>query len=305
MPTMSQTTPTGIDSINHVGLAVFDMADAASRYERLGFVLSPLSMHAGAMTPGEAPRPLGSGNRCAVFGRNYVEILAHVRKELPDVHVREFLERYQGLHIICFGAPDADVLETGLARAGVGNSGVIPLQRDVDTEDGERTAKFRRVLFEDGQTPEGLIQAAQHLTPQYIHQDRYRRHPNGAVALTEVVLCVPDDETAGFVDRYRRYTGVSGEPDGVSYVVRLPLGRVRITPASAVQTELPGETPPAVPSLVAHAVAVRDLPATRALLDRNQVPVRDAGDRLLVPSAAACGGAVIFEQVSDGGEGAG
>ena len=67
-----------IDSVNHVGIAVRSLDEAADRYQALGFVLSPLSVHSGSKTPGEPPQLMATGNRCAIFPNNYIELLGIV-----------------------------------------------------------------------------------------------------------------------------------------------------------------------------------------------------------------------------------
>ena len=54
--------------------------------------LTPVSMHKGALKPGEPEVPFGTGNRCTVFPNNYLEILAWVEKDKYDFGVRKFLE---------------------------------------------------------------------------------------------------------------------------------------------------------------------------------------------------------------------
>jgi hypothetical protein len=63
-----------INNINHVGVAVRDLAATAIRYETMGFALTPYSPHSAAWKPGDPVQPLGSGNRCVMFENTYLEI---------------------------------------------------------------------------------------------------------------------------------------------------------------------------------------------------------------------------------------
>ena len=65
-----------INNINHVGMAVRDIAVTVDRYEAMGFQLTPYSPHSAAWKPGDPVQPLGSGNRCVMFESTYLEILA-------------------------------------------------------------------------------------------------------------------------------------------------------------------------------------------------------------------------------------
>lgn len=281
-----------IDILHHVGLVVRDLDSAVSVYEKLGFVFSPISMHQGSRNPGEPEVPFGTGNRCAIFKRNFLEIVAHVVPDRWDFGITAFLERYEGLHIICFGADDAAVVDARLSKAGVKTSGVIPLQRDVETPDGIRTAKMACIHFKSD-TPEGLVQAAQHRTPQYILQPHLMTHPNRAIMLTDVTLCVEDLDA--YEAKYERLTGRSAERRGQTRVVQLPTSQVTIVAPGDVQDLIPGIVPPVLPFMAGFTVASEDLDAVRRVLDEHGVPSQAVSDKIVVPAHAGCGCAVLFE----------
>ncbi len=144
--TPRMTSP-DIDNINHVGMAVRDLNETVRRFEAMGFQLTPYSPHSAAWKPGDAVKPLGSGNRCVMFANDYLEILASEDSSRPAPRITNFLKRHQGAHIICFNTEDPQGVDLRLHKAGVVTSGVIPLQRDIDTPDGAHTAKFERVQF--------------------------------------------------------------------------------------------------------------------------------------------------------------
>jgi hypothetical protein len=284
-----------IDSINHVGMVVRDLADTTARYEAMGFQLTPFSAHAGAWRPGEPVQALGSGNRCVMFNGNYLEILANADAAAPSPRLAGYLRHHEGAHIVCFGSEHLEALDGRLRAAGIATSGVIPLQRDVDTEHGTRTAKFQRVQFAPGDSPEGYIQAARHLTPEFVYQPRYVRHPNGCTALSNVFLIV--DDMDGFVERYTRYIGTAPAHEGGVAAFRLPHGN-RLTllrPAKALEL-LPETLHPPVPGIAAVAFRCPDLAAQRERLRRSAIYACSAGPRLVVPAEHASGVALIFEE---------
>lgn len=286
-----------IDSVNHVGLAVRDLDATCDLYERLGFTLTPLSMHKGSMKPGEPEVPYGTGNRCAVFGNNYLEIVAHVDKTKFDFGMIGFLSRHEGAHIICFGCGDAAVVNDRVRATGIGTSGVIPLQRDLGTPEGVRTAKFECVHFDRAATPEGLIQAAHHVTPQYIHQDRYVHHANGVVALSDVYLSVADPDEVE--RRYEKLTGRKAVRRGRRRVFELPLvSRVSVIDANDIAAELPGSTYPQPPCLAGYAFAVTDLARMERILTEQKLPFHQEPTRLVVPASAMYGATVVFERAA-------
>lgn len=286
-----------IDSINHVGMAVRDLADASARYEAMGFMLTPFSAHSGAWKPGEKVAPLGSGNRCVMFADNYLEILADSDPAVPSPRLAGFLHHHQGAHIICFGSQQLEAVDARLRAADVKTSGVIPLQRDVDTPQGLRTAKFQRVQFAPDDSPEGYIQAARHLTPEYVYQPRYIRHPNGCRMLSNVYLVV-DDVTA-FAARYERYTGLAAHVDNDIAHFRFPLcGALTILQPQRALALLPGTLHPPVPGIAAVAFHCPDLAGQQKRLKGAGIHAAQAGDRLIVPAELANGIAIVFEDAT-------
>lgn len=289
--------PGEIDYLHHIGLFAEDSEAAFAAYERLGFVLTPLSRHKGADRPGAPLRLLGSANRCAVFDGGYLEITARIGGGEGDDRHRGrsgFLDRYEGLHIICLGADDMVAVERRLAKLGFETSGVAPLERDVETPDGVRTARFERVrMASDGSHSREHLQIANHLTPELIFQPRYMDHANGAVALTEVMFCVADPDE--YEARYTTLTGRAAERRGAARVIALPKSRIAIVAADDLMKIIPGATAPALPFMAGFTVAVRDMDRVKTMLSERGVTPCDSGGRLMVPARDGSGATVIFE----------
>jgi hypothetical protein len=285
-----------IDSVNHLGIAVRDMDAACALYERLGFQLTPLSVHSGSSKPGEPVQPMATGNRCAVFPHNYIEVLGIVNPGALDWGWSRFIDRFEGAHIICFGCKDAEVVAARLSAANVGNSGVIALQRDIGTPEGMRTARFDCVHFDGAATPEGLIQAARHRNPEYVHQPRYLEHANGATSLAGLLLVTENPRATA--ERYALLTGQPlGEIDGLA-AIELPLvTTLRFASPEEAGRRLPGTLLSPAPSIVAATFPVKDLAAARKLVAAAGFPIVDGKDRFHVPAEHALG--VVHEFVAD------
>ena len=287
-----------IDRIDHSVLYTTDMDATAATYEALGFTLSPLSMHMGSDRPGGERRPMGAGNRCALFGRTYLELLGLFGDGSVDPwNIRPLIAQYEGLHGYSFGCTDAEITETRLRAAGLSSSGVLPLQRDVETPDGVATARFQAVHLDRARTPEGLIHTAHHLTPELIHQPRYLSHANGATNLHSVLLVVDDPELEATVARYARILDTEPVTEGVLRVLPLPQGRVEIVAVSAFQELLPGEPVPTLPYMAGQTVAVRDVSAARALVEGNGFTTGELPSGFFVGAAQARGAALAFLEV--------
>ena len=283
-----------IDSINHVGMAVRDLGAATRGYEAMGFTLTPYSPHSAAWKPGESVKPQGSGNRRVMLARNYLEILASEDPVRPAARIENFLARHQGAHIICFNSETPEAIDTRLAEVGVRTSGVIPLQREIDTADGVRTAKFQRVQFAPDDSPEGYIQVARHLTPQYIYQPRYTAHANGCDALVDTIVVADDLEH--FCDKYARYLGVTPVREDSAWRFDFSLiGRLTLVGYRDVGQWLPGTLLPPLPGIAAVSFRVPDLPAQRERLETAGFVLREVGQRLMVSAEQAFGIAVLLE----------
>ncbi len=284
-----------IAEVNHVGVAVHDMAAAAQVFESLGFVLTPISAHKGALSPHESVAPLGSANRCAVFENDYLEVLTHADAARPDPRQTRFLARHEGAHIICYATNDTEATDRRLRASGVPTSGVIPLQRDVDTPDGVRTARFERVQIGAADAPEGLMQVARHLTPEFIHQARYCRHPNGVIGIAETLIVA--DDPVECIARHARYAARPVSRDGVRHSIALHgpsrLSVVATADAAVVLGECCAGTPPriAAVSLRTH----RPLVVLRERFVAGGIAHAEREGRLIVPSQAACGLVLMFE----------
>jgi len=269
--------------IDHTVFLTRKYAETWRRYEELGFTLSPPSRHFAAPADDSEPVPSCTANRCAYFGGSFLELIGIVDETAGDPwRVLPILDdRGDGLHGVSFGVDDSEEAAKRLSEAGLSNSGVLKLHRDVDLPEGTRTARFRSVHIRRDRTPEGILHTAEHLTPEYVHQPRYLGHRNGARGVAGIVLVVPDDETAAYRQRYDVITG----------------GRrlVDVIGASDLDAVLPGEPPRTMPYFAAHGVVVADLAKARKLLEEH-VPTTTRTRGFFVRAEDAGGAALYFEE---------
>jgi hypothetical protein len=295
-----------IDIFHHIGLITHDMEALIARYEQLGFSFTPLSMPRVPLTPGGAPEILGPGNRCAIFEHDYLEVLAVIDQErwakITPAQRGPFdidppLARYEGLHVMHFGCDDIETVRRRYATEGIAASDVLTFQRDVDTPDGPRMMTAKCVAFPHHGNLPSLTQIAQHVTPELVLQERYRRHANGARAIVEVILCDPN--AADTAARYARIAGHKVTQQGNVFVVDIVRARLLVVAPDHLTALIPAAVPPTLPYLAGFTVKVDNLAKPRDVLRDARVPFQDTGDRVIVSANDAFGCAVLFEGRGD------
>ncbi|WP_242587134.1 VOC family protein [Streptomyces sp. MST-110588] len=292
-----------IHGFHHTGILTRDLDGLERTYRSFGFTLSPRSRHLLGEKAGQAPVPGCTANMCALFGDSYIELLGIVDESAPDPwHTKAMADEYEGFRILNFDSDDAEAVDRRLSGAGLRTSGVLGLERDVDTEEGTRTMRARVVHVDPATTPEGYVGMAQHLTRRYVHQPRYLGHPNGAHGI-DAVLMVADDADGGtfdaIVDRYARVLEVEPRREGALTVLEMKAGRLEIVRASAAGDVLPGEPAPAASYLAAMTILVSDVGAARTLIEDSGTATQTTQDGFFVSARDAYGTGLFFTDRGD------
>ena len=263
--------------LDHVGLATVDLDQAADAYQRLGFTLTPRSIHQGQTRPDGPVEPWGQGNHCAMFRDGYLEILGITD---PDKHngVAPLLAKYEGIHVTAYTVDDAEAAYPELSARVDGLKPPLVLERDAAFgPDGTETrrAGFRNIGSMPEIWPEARFIFIQHVTREVLWQPHLLDHPNGAVAMTEVGYCVADP--GPLTDRLSRAAGIAAKENAMPGINALQLGRTRayIMTPDGMAGWIKGVTPPHLPYVATFGVSVADLGATKAYLSANDIPVND------------------------------
>ncbi|WP_327099727.1 VOC family protein [Nocardia vinacea] len=281
-----------IGAIHHTGLKGNDFDAMTSRYRSFGFTLTPRSRHLMSQRPGE-PAILGcTANECAVFGGSYIELFGIVDAAAPDPwHAKPLPD---GFRILNLETDEAAVVSAQLIEAGLPASGVLELERDVDTEDGVRTMRARTVHIDPRSTSEGLLGISQHLTREYVHQPRYLDHPNGARGIAAVTIVAADTEFDEIVDRYRRIVAVDPSIEGSLTVLAHKEVRLEFVRASDAGQVLPGEPVPASSYFAAMTIRVDDVDHARRIVESGGTPTRTTAAGFFVSARDAYGAGLAF-----------
>lgn len=292
------------DVLHHIGLVNKNLELSSACYAKLGFTLTPVSIPRIVLEPGAVAETLGVANRHAIFSNSYLELLgitdpvkwASVSKEKRGPYdLDAVLNRYEGLHVMHFGTDHINMVKERLDYQGIQCSHVKQFQRNVQTENGERMMKARTISFPPNFNPEGLLQIAQHDTPELVFQERYMHHPNGAMALTEILIVT--DTPAGYASKYELYTGHKSKEISINhYVVDLGLSSITIVDPERLDNIIPWYKIPAMPFMAAFSITVASLRLLCDVLSANGVPfIKMAGSVIVYPENAG-GCAIVFEE---------
>jgi Glyoxalase-like domain len=268
-----QRPPPGDLYLDHVAHFVPDLGAAARLAESLGFVVTPESAHRAQGAPA------GTSNRCIMLEEGYIEILAPTLDTPNARRVRSHMARYNGVHLACFGTPDAEAEHRRLAAHGFNPEPLVDLQRE--TQHG--AVRFKVVYVPPETMPEGRVQYVEQLTPEVIWNPASLAHTNGITGL-EALYVVADDppEVAA---RWARFSALLPSADGDLIRLDCARGGVYVGTREALG-EILGPVPPA-PAIAGYSFACRHPEAFIARCTKLGLAVRKtaAGHAIALPPA--------------------
>jgi hypothetical protein len=268
-----QRPPPGELCLDHLGHFVPDLDAAAAVWERLGFAVTPISVHQ------VSGKPAGTSNRCVMLDEGYIELLAPTIDTPNAQRVRDRMQRFVGVHLACFGTPAADAEHARLAAHGFEPEPVVHLQRDV--EGGK--ARFKVIYVPRDKMPEGRVQYCEHLAPEHVWREGFV-NPFRLRAVYVVA-----DEPEEVAARWGRFGGLLPRPeDGF---VRLETARGRVIIGTRKNVESVLGNAPAAPALAGYALACSDPDAFAARCSKAGLNVRGQ----VVELPAALGGTWLLE----------
>jgi hypothetical protein len=235
-----QRPPPGDLYLDHLAHFVPDLAAAGAVWEKLGFRVTPLSDHQ------VSGKPAGTSNRCVMLEEGYLELLAPTLDTPHAQRVRDRMKLFVGVHLACFGTPDAAAEHARLAAHGFEPEPVVNLQRDV--EGGK--ARFNVIYVPRDKMPEGRVQYCEHLAPEHVWREGYV-NPFRLRAVYVVA-----DEPEEVAARWGRFGGLLPRPEDGFVRLDTARGRVMIGTREIVERVLGNA--PAAPALAGYALSCSD-----------------------------------------------
>jgi hypothetical protein len=158
-----QRPPAGELVLDHLAHFVPDLGAAAAVWEKLGFKVTPVSHHE------VAGKPAGTSNRCVML-EEAISSCWHHDGHAECGRVRERMKRFVGVHLACFGTPDATAEQQRLAAQGFAPEPVVHLKRKIETG---ASVEFRVVYVPPDRMPEGRVQYCEHVTPAQVWREGF------------------------------------------------------------------------------------------------------------------------------------
>ncbi len=275
--------PLPIPTIDHVVVNARDQLDAAEQaYRRLGFTLTPRGFHS-----------LGSANHLAVFGTDYLELIATngAQSGRQDILADPF-----GLNGLVFGTDDSAAAYRALAGNGVPATPPNEFTRPVTLPGGAVDARFRTVHVQPEQGRPGRLYFCHHFTRELVWRDEWRHHANGAVGVARAVIASDDPAILGalFAQMFGP-AAVRPVEGGVGLVVGL--SRIEVLRHDTVAAQLgeaAGEAGGRAHYMAALTLRTLGLDRVRGALAAGGVAGLEQPGRILVPAASAMGCPIEF-----------
>jgi hypothetical protein len=253
-----------------------DLDAAARLLEKVGLSATPESAHR------VKSKPAGTSNRCVMLEQGYLEILCPKLDTPHAQRARNLMARYDGVHLACFGTPDAAFEHQRLASHGFDPEPVVNLERKIDT--GEQL-RFNVVYVPPEKMPEGRVQYCEHLTPEHLWKPQYVN----PLRLEEIYVVARDPvETAA---RWARFSGLLPRPEGK--LVALETARGRVLVGSRKALSFLGAVP-AAPAIAGYKLRCRAAARMAERCARAGARVEQERGTFIVALPSALGGTLLL-----------
>ena len=273
-----------IPTLDHVVINVRDRIDeAAETWRRLGFTLTPRGYHT-----------LGSMNHLAMFGTDYLELIA---AQTGDTRRPEIMEAPEGLNGLVFGTEDSAATYAALQEAGVPAFPPGEFSRPVALPEGNRDAVFRTVRLMPDIVPAGRLYFCHHFTRDLVWRDEWRHPPNGVTGIDRAVIAAADPSVFGAL--FTRMFGADAiRPIAGGLELLVGVSQFDVVTPEALAVEFGDAVPDAGGRdcfMAALAFRTRSLDAVSQAIDTGKIAgAWRENDRVVVPASSACGATLAF-----------
>ena len=272
--------------IDHLVLAVRDLAAARERFERFGFRTTPMGVH-----------PWGTANHIVQFGQNFIELLGVVDdraiEPMSETHFsfgafnEAFLEAREGMSMLVLTTDDARADAERWRARGLRVFDPFHWSRKATLPDGsEVSVAFTLAFVVDPLMPDIAYFSCQQHNPELFWKPQYQAHANGAGAVRAVSIAARDPS------RHRAFFAALVDEgavvdEGGALEVHLSDGLIRVLPSSAAG--LGDDADAGDGRFVAADIAIADLDRAAGCLEESAIPFSRRGRALRVDAAQCFG----------------
>jgi hypothetical protein len=250
--------------LDHIGHFVPEPSKVKDALERLGFTVTPYSIQTIPDPAGGDPSPTGTANQCVMLNRGYLEVLSPTADTPLSQQLNQAILQYVGIHLCAFSVADALKEARRLTGSGFLTTPLISISRPVQTETGVAQLHFTVLRLLQGTMPEGRLQFVTHHSEHEVWQKGWLEHPNGARALTSLLIVVDDVKEAA--NRYQRFFGRVASQGKFGPVFLLDRGSLGLTDISGYSVIFPASRPPSIPSMAAYAIITKSIETVSNIL---------------------------------------
>ncbi len=273
-----------VPTLDHVVINVRDrIDDGASVFQRLGFTLTARGYHT-----------LGSMNHLAMFGTDYLELIA---APAGDTRRQEIMNAPEGLNGLVFGSEDSAATYAALVAAGVPVEPPEQFSRPVALPDGPQDAVFRTVRMTPGTVAAGRLYFCHHFTRDLVWRDEWRHHANGTIGIARAVIAAQDPSMLARLFA-RMFGDDAVRPIQGGHALAVGLSRFEVVTPSRLNVMYGDAAPDAggrTDFMAALTFRVRSLEATEAALSVGKIEgFRREPGRIVVPARSAFGATLEF-----------
>jgi len=269
--------------LDHIAWFVPDISAASKTFEKLGFKLTPFVAQNNLNPSGGAPIPAGTGNRCAMLRRGYLEILTTVDGEDTTPLARQLIksvERYTGVHLVAFTVDDTETAFGRLEREGFSPQEPVNLRRPIQLENSQESeVAFTVLRVPPDCMEEGRIQILRQETPDLVWREDLVAIENGLSALQGVLIAVSNPENA--IDRFSRFTGKTAHGSGEHFKIDLDRGQISIVSEKKCLELLPQIEIPALPYMAAVILQSENLSKTKFFFEKESINYTRLSDEVI------------------------
>jgi catechol 2,3-dioxygenase-like lactoylglutathione lyase family enzyme len=287
--------------IDHLVLPSKEIEAQVTFYSQLGFRVGARNIH-----------PWGTENHIVQFKNSFLELITLGDRATPPPHghrnfsfgrhVQNWLAtKGDGMSMLVLTSNDARADAKAFAGAGIGDFEPFHFQRKGKRSDGSETeVAFTLAFSECAEMREQSFFVCQQHFPENFWNLAMQVHENTVTAIRSVVIVHPEPKDC--LDFFETYSGGMPKSDNRGgFSIATEHGDIAVMMPNAAQAAF-GDDALFLQSpegrFASIVFEVSDIEKTKEIICKNSIPNQMIKNRIVIPSSAAIGIVLVFEQGS-------